>query len=434
MKIALLGGSNSVKRFGLSSGLKENANIDFYNFALGGCSCLQNLDAIITHYETISKMDLIIIESNINDFYNVKTGVVPLESMKKNIAKYFSALNQLNVKVIHLILPINNNFISKETMDIFTKINNEHLSHIRHNSFSYIDINETVSTFLSQNTSLKLKMPINLLISDALHPKPLFMHQVGANIATFFFQKFSSNRRKIKFSFKKFLFPRNYLIEKTTFNFIKLKAEDFKPLSLIEQKNTFFKEKTILIDNKISFPSNYVGHKIIGISTWGEGGIKLSNNQKCIIKNFNTNYAFNEVVEEFIIDSQTYMINSDEIITEKCVNTKTKKSDKFSSVVGFLLEKKDSEIKIPPLKVKTKGENLNFLLPNLEIYLYDSHDFVKKLTEEDIDLLRDCACLVENIDLQKAYRLMSIAHFHRPTGVHIQTKLLQYKKLLNLYD
>ncbi|HFU75602.1 MAG TPA: hypothetical protein ENK66_05075 [Arcobacter sp.] len=439
MKVALLGGSNSVKRFGLSSGLKENPDIQLYNFALGGCSCLQNLDAIIANYESISQMDVIISESNINDFYNVNTQVVPFELMQKNIAKYYLLLSQLNVRVISILLPINMHLITENAYQLFSEVIYEHLFHIKNHGFEYVNIENYVSTYLSENKSINFKNPHHLLVPDGFHTKSLFMHQVGLNLYAYLLENICSTD-----------IVHN---TKVQVDYVKLKAEHFNDVSIADKENTFFKERTMLVNKKIFFPKQYIGYKIIGVSTWGEGGLNITNTSKSIIKNFNDLYSFNEILEDFLIDNKTYMIHSGELITEKSMNTSSTKSNKNPSVVGFLLEcsKNDgilistdqsfSKIKYfqrkcyefsKRLRKNDEENNLNFLLPSLEIYLYDSNEFTARISEEDIDALRDAAILLENIDLKKAYRLMSIAYYNRPSGLHIRNKVLEYKAKLNI--
>lgn len=53
-------------------------------------------------------------------------------------------------------------------------------------------------------------------------------------------------------------------------------------------------------------------------------------------------------------------------------------------------------------------------------------------TNEDADLFRDCAIELEEIDLEKSYKLMSLAYKIRPNGTLIEKKLYDYKKALKI--
>lgn len=55
-KVALLGGSNSLKKGGIKDGLK--LNFEVLNFSLGGSTSLQNLYELIRHDEVIRSCDL----------------------------------------------------------------------------------------------------------------------------------------------------------------------------------------------------------------------------------------------------------------------------------------------------------------------------------------------------------------------------------------
>ena len=76
--IILLGGSNSVMVNGLQKGIREGIaklnegkdekeQLEFYNFALGGTSSIQNLYEIIRHKYLAKNAELVITESNVND-------------------------------------------------------------------------------------------------------------------------------------------------------------------------------------------------------------------------------------------------------------------------------------------------------------------------------------------------------------------------------
>ena len=53
----------------------------------------------------------------------------------------------------------------------------------------------------------------------------------------------------------------------------------------------------------------------------------------------------------------------------------------------------------------------------------------RNLTNKQIDILRDIALFLEEIDIDKAYELMNMANQLRPTGVGIRKKLAQKKRL-----
>jgi hypothetical protein len=60
----------------------------------------------------------------------------------------------------------------------------------------------------------------------------------------------------------------------------------------------------------------------------------------------------------------------------------------------------------------------------------DTVEFEDIKDSHDIDFLRDEAIRLENIDLEKALRLMELAHRARPDGPHIKNKLMEYRARL----
>jgi hypothetical protein len=57
----------------------------------------------------------------------------------------------------------------------------------------------------------------------------------------------------------------------------------------------------------------------------------------------------------------------------------------------------------------------------------DTVEFEDIKDSHDIDFLRDEAIRLENVDLEKALRLMELAHKARPDGPHIKNKLMEYR-------
>ena len=79
MKIMLLGGSNSVLKYGLQAGLGEYFEID--NLALGATSCIQNLTELVKNKDKLINLSEILIEKEILDAEEVEsileTGSLP---------------------------------------------------------------------------------------------------------------------------------------------------------------------------------------------------------------------------------------------------------------------------------------------------------------------------------------------------------------------
>ena len=54
--------------------------------------------------------------------------------------------------------------------------------------------------------------------------------------------------------------------------------------------------------------------------------------------------------------------------------------------------------------------------------------FQRKLNEADVNMIRDTALLLENIDIKLSYNLMKLAQKERPKGPFINKKAVEYKK------
>ncbi|ELX8925897.1 hypothetical protein SLH66_001146 [Campylobacter coli] len=104
--IVLLGGSNSVLTNGLKNGLQCEESIVLKNYALGACTCLQNLYALILNKNDILDADLLVTESNVNEIHSFCRIKMPLKQLSYIINTYYEELSFLNIKILVLILPI----------------------------------------------------------------------------------------------------------------------------------------------------------------------------------------------------------------------------------------------------------------------------------------------------------------------------------------
>lgn len=433
MKVIFLGGSNTRKKLSLAAGMAENESVKSKNLSLGGTSSLQNLNTCIGNYKLVKDADLIVTESNINDYFGISTKVVTIVHALENIDKFYQILSELNTKVLSIIMPINFNQISPESFDIFSKINQQHLINIERYGFDYIDLNAVFMDFFKFDKHSGNVDLIDNLMTNALHPKALLMYDIGLNIASYYLKqsKFKSVENTPSLSF----------YDEKINHFIRLKANDLG-VGTEEKSNSAFSVSTIKLDKKIYLPKEYKGYKILGISTWGKGCLKISNKDNKIVKKCNNNYAFNEISGEIFVDEKTYIVDTLESTTERSISTSKIKiqPESFTNLEGFLLEKVkgDTFVESERLKKKNKGKNLDFLIPDFEKYINDSVYFLKKLktisseslTQIEIDLIVRSALSLEKTHLKLAYDLMQLAHKKRPNGSRIKKKLKEYKSKL----
>ena len=169
--IVLLGGSNSIIKDGLRSGL-EQENIHLTNLALGMTGSLQNLYELkLPHnQEVISKADIIITESFINDLCLCKDGIAGIEIVLRSIHWFYGELAKLDKKVLVLILPFWDGNYSEEIERIY----NIHKICVGKYGFNAIDMQK----FYQQKGVMNFFMR-----GDKLHQISPLMRLLGKNIA-----------------------------------------------------------------------------------------------------------------------------------------------------------------------------------------------------------------------------------------------------------
>ena len=240
--VILLGGSNSIMQNGLQKGLRDaietgGGGVDFYNFALGGSNCTQNLYELNRdrNKELIENADLIITESNTNDGW-IRDDVYNY----KAILAFYKHLSSLKSKILVLILPF---FVDnhKTTNQLHRKLAKEF-------SFNIIDMSslyerENLRDFFS--------------IDNGYHHSNTIYKELGENII----KNISA-------------FKTNSSIKHQDENYAICKAEELEGLKdkneIFLRKNSAFNEKCIRLFQNQSFkiPKKYSVYKIIGAHVW----------------------------------------------------------------------------------------------------------------------------------------------------------------------
>ncbi len=380
MKVVLLGGSNSVKNYGLRNGLLDT-DIELIDLSLGATSSLQNLNSIVENYELIQKADLVISESNINDSFNAINLNIGFEQILGNIDRYYEKLSEVNTNVCILLLPINNVMKPKEAITTFPKVNARHLYNIEKYGFDFINLVELVDVFLTKN---KKFTNINMLVPDPRHPKTILMYDIGFNIINYY------SNHDLKHS--------EYIMDKLDYYSFKV-SEISKELT--ERSNSRFSTKILRIDKEYFIPKKYIGYRIIGISTWGEGCIKLSNNQEVIVKNFNDLFSFNEIAADFTVDENTCIENAFENITENSINCMSRKPlEGYVGLSSMLMLHPEHHSENPLRQKIARGNNLGFLVHNLLKYAADTEYILEKLCTkaDDTDISKNSKKVDDNIN------------------------------------
>ncbi|HEG3340324.1 TPA: hypothetical protein SC008_001602, partial [Campylobacter jejuni] len=359
-KITLLGGSNSVLTNGLKAGLKQE-NIELKNYALGACTCLQNLYSVVLHKDDILKSDLIITESNVNEIHHMCRIKMPISKISYIINMFYEELFFLNKKILVLILPIQ----EKCHMDIEV-INNLHRVNCIKYGFNLIDMHNYYKA--SGVNSFFMDLPENH------HPMESIMKKIGQNIVL----------HKDRFKY-----PKKIHQQKKTRQFIVyIPDRDFsgKYLAKNTRCNSLYSEEFFRItkENKIHFPPEYTGCNLVAIFTWNEIGeygpfvyssIVVENKDTTLIKPSNGWMQFSEVHRDFIIDEKTFaFFNYEEReITENSILIHQKKNKlDYIDLISFFLIREYNHFEICNLdlahkeeKIFSKEYNCDLLIPDL---------------------------------------------------------------------
>ena len=343
-KIVLLGGSNSVLKDGLKSGLSQNAEL--YNYALGASTSLQNLHELIKNSDVINNADCIVTESNVNDFHSVWLADFPIDVTLKNIDRYYQMLALANTKVLVIIMPL----IS--ICDISNQINKQHIFNVEKYGFLYINLD-----CLINNHDL-----LSFYVRDIGHPNKYLMNLIGKNI--------SENSKHL---------PDRTLNDIDELNVV-YEVVDVGDLSLdIETKgNSIFSRNVITLNSIVKFKECYYGYDILGIEAWSDDYSKIKINEG-YIKAYNNELQFHDVSSQKEIDENTQLSSdiSEQLPTEFSLNAyiinslyimdiKPKKTVKSIKLSSILLSKKVKEQTL--VKISTDNSfNCSFLVPDLKL-------------------------------------------------------------------
>lgn len=377
--IILLGGSNSVMVNGLQKGIREGIaklnegkdekeQLEFYNFALGASTSIQNLYELLRerNQEILKNTQLIITESNINEITNHhKHSKIPLETIIRSIEWLYEKLHSLKKKVVILLLPyMNPSFINQQIID------NAHRDCANRYGFNLIDMQ---ITYKKDNLW-------NFYGCWGAHQMASLMKTLGKNIVM---------------NFNNFLPPNNLLMASNLPQFEILSPENMELLvgdiEKKELKNSAFCENIFRIANntKLQFPQKYQGFHLIGLHAWNEGkpksgsvyntysSIIIFNTQQTLIKSSSLIRLFNTINMDFIIDGKTFIeFNSQSLplteSSEAVIITQDTQILNYFDMVDLLLAKEGKwDYTIPDnnetIIIETKY-NFNHLIPDIKLY------------------------------------------------------------------
>ncbi|CAM2781891.1 hypothetical protein [Helicobacter burdigaliensis] len=388
--VVLLGGSNSVMVNGLQKGLREgiekyNQNkknqekLEFYNFAVGGCTVIQNLYELkrVRNQEVFKEARLIITESNINEIVNNnhKFEKLPLKMIYRNLNWFYQELYFLNTKVVSILLP---NQVSN-----YKVINNIHRKLCKKYGFNCVDMQEYYNKHDIEEFGNRI---------DSSHQLSVIMQKFGENILE---------------NIDNFILPKKLELKNDNPKFIFCQANELENiegrLEKIEVQNSMYKEVVYRIhkDVKLKFSNKFEDYNLIALHTWntnnkwkkewGEynqilfrnySSLEIYNQEVSIIKENNMFVNVVEIQNKFRVDKESYVaLNGDKPCNEKFNAAMSWYSDskklEFCDLISFFLASPngnyhDEEIDFEALanekiEIETKYD-FNHLIPPIELY------------------------------------------------------------------
>lgn len=279
-KIALLGGSNSVLKDGLKSGLSQNAEL--YNYALGASTSLQNLHELIKNAEVIGNVDCIVTESNVNDFHSVWLADFPIDIILNNIDHYYDKLSKYNARIIVILLPL------VTRCGLAKKVNQKHKENILKYGLPYIDLDNMI-----YESGL-----LDFYIRDNGHPNRFLMNQIGKNISEKILDISFPGRRALGANMEYYVFD------------IKNDSEKFQL-----KKNSIFSRNVYELSDELFFPLELYGYDVLGVEAWSDGYSKLKvetqekESSKSYIKAYNNELQFHDLSRRIEVTAFTQFMS-----------------------------------------------------------------------------------------------------------------------------
>ncbi|WP_143512419.1 hypothetical protein [Pseudomonas putida] len=327
MDCVLLGGSNSVLKFGIGSGLESK--VQTKRLGLGATSCIQNLYELERNKELIRHANFVVTESNVNDSFFAASPQLSIESISTEIDEYYRILSMTNRNVYVVILPANHHAPHMERVEFINSINERHILNCLAHGFKIVNL-----------SAITTELPVADVMNLIPHPRHLhegFLHQLGINIAN----HAQTNQCNLK--------P----VDLTGPSYTIIEASMIQPGETTEKKNSIFREDVAYLTNPKRLPPHTAGLEIIAISAWSDGYslVKISNKNHSIVKCFSKLYSVWELSQPITIDIDTTIESAfdNPEPTDKSRLSKYNKANKCLEfgLIGLLAKKTHSTCFLP---------------------------------------------------------------------------------------
>ncbi|WP_138473386.1 SGNH/GDSL hydrolase family protein [Poseidonocella sp. HB161398] len=261
--VCLLGGSNSILRYGFQRGLCKPGDL---KLAVGASTSLQNLHAIVSNRSRVLDCDVIVSESNVNDFHAVSAGVATLERAKERIAWLYEEIYRTGLPAIIVLFPVAHKNPNAHNVKEALKVNSFHRTLCEKFGFFISDMSNSLMDVDPQEMEARYLQP------EPLHPNQAISCHFGSNL-----------RQWIEAS----KLPSKHRHTESNFFTSDLSGQ-------YEKKNSLFERSLFQLESAVEISEQ--DGSLLGIETWSDGASELVIDFEGgrIVKNYIHTLSFHE--------------------------------------------------------------------------------------------------------------------------------------------
>ena len=428
MRVALFGGSNYRMKFGFAHGLSKTLHVE--NFSLGATSSYQRLFELVKNRLKLSSLDLIILESALNDIQCYQSTGMDLELLLGRIDETYRQFASIGIPVLAILLPIRFD-IPYLQEDATKQILERHRCNIEQYNFFIFDAAEYVRN--------KFTINLDVLFDDNLHLNGILACELGETVAAYLIRHHPSiiNRRRPS-TFKE----EEYLVVTAQ------QMADAFGLKTTYRENSLFARNVVSLDRKLTLnkimPNGYC---LVGTETWSDDYSKLviENNGNRICKLLNRDYLrFHDIHFPVAVEGRTYVCSGqpEDPVTEYAINAPSGRDHDVVpvGVTALLLKKSKVDNEFPKSRGISMGTCISEGFSPHSAFFHAVSKFQKKYKIVSFDpgidvsdtfaFLRDTALRIEEENVELAYALdLNQAMVFCPSDPNARKKVAEYGRV-----
>ncbi|MBS4423596.1 SGNH/GDSL hydrolase family protein [Campylobacter vulpis] len=269
--------------------MRGGGGVEFHNFALGGSRSSQKIYALIANEKVIKEADLVIIETNLNEYDNFVYDL-RFDILQRDFEILCKMLANLNKPILFILLPL---YVNN---DKFKITNNFNLLQIKKYNFHFIDMQR----YYDENNLNEF-----FATNDLFHQISPIMRLLGQNIALNL-GKIGRCNLKCNYSVPKFL--------AVTLQDL---FENINQLEKSVKSNSLFTEELYRLEGKIKlkFKKEFKNYTLVAFSVWNDdnslgtfSSAIWTNKKTKIIKYCLSSFLMMyNLIENFVIDEESFL-------------------------------------------------------------------------------------------------------------------------------